>query len=358
MSIKVKTAQFFYTDFEIANFNKQFGDIYGYGNVNLNFQNKLITGSITNPSGLYPAVFYKTGLLTGVITSNVGYFEWLDVSLSGSGQLGSVYLDKITGYKQATGLIEIDKFYKLKLAEGDSININNVNFSFTKNETNNLFEFSSIESLVNKLNSGSTGAYSTADGIILKNIVGVSGRIEYGPSFDKIYLTAIAQSGENGNKNRIYRYVQNIDTIKIPHRYFQGGMTFRPPLSTWTGNFNTNFNYLSAENSGYYNIPTSGAITSTIKSVAWENSFENNYYITTGIKSPNSEIQFSGNLMPFNSQLNKYTGKFTIPSASSLYSYTTFKFNILKKNPYNIRGNYAKYIISGNNFIFSDIIEG
>lgn len=358
MLIKVKTAQFFYTDFEINNFNKAVGDIYGYGNLNVNFENQLITGSITNPSGLYPAVFYQTGLLTGKITENVGYFDWTNITVSGSGKLGSVYLDKINGYKQATGLIEIDKFYKLKLVERDSININNVSFYFTNNPSESLFEFNDIESLVRTLNYGAMGYYSSPEGDILKNNVGVSGQIEYGPSFHKIHLTAIAQSGEDGNKNRIYRYAQNMDTIKIPNRYFQGGITFRPPLSTWTGNFKTNFNYLSVENSGFYNIPISQDINSFIQAVAWKNSFINNYYITTGIRNRDSEIKFSGSLMTFNSGLNKYTGEFTIPKASSLYNSTLFKFNILKNNPYNIIGNRAKYIISGDNFIFSDIIEG
>ncbi|MEY4342416.1 MAG: hypothetical protein RL736_209, partial [Pseudomonadota bacterium] len=51
----------------------------------------------------------QTGLLSGFITSNQGSYTWNNISITGTGIAGSVFLDKIIGYKQATGsLIFLD----------------------------------------------------------------------------------------------------------------------------------------------------------------------------------------------------------------------------------------------------------
>lgn len=355
MSIKIKRAQFFYKDQKALNFIKKFNQIDGYGNVDLNFENKILFGSILNPSGYIPAVFYKTGLLVGNIINNIGSFTWENITLEGPGEQNKVFFNYATGYRQATGTIEIDAFYKTNLSHLDSISINDVNFTYVTGTPQNLFEFNTIERFVEVLNLGSQGFYNNPT---LQNTVGVSATIDYTYPFHKIYLTSVSKSGDEGNSNKIYRDSANLELIKIKNRYFQGGRTFRPVINSWDGYFSNTFSTLTVENSGFYSRQVKENVTATIQDVVWEDNFSGNYYITTGIRNPNNIGVFSGGLIPFDQSKNKYYGFTIIPSGSSLYVYTGLVFNILKPNPYNIRGNLAKYTLSGNNFIFSGIIEG
>jgi hypothetical protein len=354
LNIKVKKAQFFYQDNSSINFQKYFSKIPGYGNTTINFENKILTGNIQDPFGLVPAVYYATGILTGTITDNVGSFTWSNIFLESIGETGNVYLDYVTGYTQSTGVIEIDAFYKNKLLNFDIININSVNFTYVTGVPQNLFEFNTIEDLLKILNSGSQGLLDST----LQNTVGVSGYIDYTYPYHKIYLTSVSRSGEEGNNNRIYRDCFDLNTIIIKDRYFQGGKTLRPETNNWIGTFFNTFEEITAENTGVYNrniIENTAAVT---QDIAWEDNFSGNYFITTGIRNPNSQQTFSGVLMKFDSDLNKYYSSGIIPGGSSLYVYTGFKFNILKPNPYNIQNNLAKYIISGKDFIYSGIIVG
>ena len=205
------------------------------------------------------------------------------------------------------------------------------------------------------LNLGSQGFYENST---LENTVGVSGVIDYTYPYHKIYLTSVVRSGEEGNNNIVYRDCNNIDLIRIPSRYFSGGETLRPKINNWTGKFLNTFETLTRENLNFYTYKVEELAVSNIQDVAWEDNFNQNYYITTGIRNPNSEQPFSGSLMPFDTILNKYQDSTVIPSGNSLYIYTGFIFNISKPNPYNIQQNLAKYTISGEDFIFSGIIEG
>jgi hypothetical protein len=93
--------------------------------------------------------------------------------------------------------------------------------------------------------------------------------------------------------------------------------------------------------------------------VAWVNNFSGNYIITTGIINSNDRNgSFSQGLLSFNTGMNKYYGDLIIPSGTSRIDYTGLRLNINKPNPYNLSGNIAKYIVSGENFIFSGLIEG
>lgn len=357
MSIRIKKAQFFYDRVfeEPPAFQRTFDTINGYGETTLNFSNQLITGLIYDPTGLVPAVFYQTGLLTGTILENEGSFNWNDVTLTGSGQANRVFLDYATGYKQATGAIQIDAFYQAKLTNLDSITINDIKFTFVTGSPETLFEFNTIEQFVETLNLGSQGFYNNED---LETIVGISGYINYTFPYNTIHLTSVSRSGEDGNSNILYRDCNNIDLIRIPSRYFTGGESFRPKINSWVGTFSNTFDTITKENSNFYSFEYREITTSTVKDVSWEDNFNQNYYITTGIRNPNSQERFSGSLLSFDPLSNKYQASVTLPSGNSLFVYTGFKFNISKPNPYNIQGNLAKYIISGEDFIFSGIIEG
>lgn len=352
-NILIKKAQFYYSDNPINRFQKKFENINGYGTISLAPEEKLVLSTIDNPSGFASSMMYQTGRLTGNISTNVGFFTWNNISITGTGSFGDVYLNYITGYKPASTTIYFDENYLSKLVPSDFLNINNINFNFVTGTPQNLFEFNTFEHLVNILNSGSLGVYSNIDNGILQNTVGISGKIE---GFSLI-LTSIARSGENGNSNRIYRDCQDLSAITIPNRYFTGGETLRPLSTDWSGVFTNFFDVITVENSGFYNSDLNSLYSLRTQDVAWENNFSGNYIITTGIFSSNNTSPSQGLLM-FNTGLGKYYGNLIIPSGSSRTAYTGVVLNINKPNPYNLTGNIAKYIINGEYFIFSGLIEG
>jgi hypothetical protein len=94
-----------------------------------------------------------------------------------------------------------------------------------------------------------------------------------------------------------------------------------------------------------------------ISGLLWVDSFSGNYYITTGMYDTLFPLTLSGSLVPFIQGQNIYSGLFLIPSGQKGYP-TGFSISIRKPNYYDISGNIAKYIVSGENFIYSGLIEG
>lgn len=343
--VKVKQAQFYYNE---NSFQRNFEKIPGYGTINLDFSNKLITGFIDNPSGYIPAIFYQTGLLTGIITDNVGSYTWENITISGTGLLNKVFIDSVTGFENASGIIN---FNTGLLTDGDFLSINDINFTYITGEPGSNFEFNNINSLVNILNSGATGAL----GFDLEFLVGVTGYVQN----STLTLFSYYRSGEDGNNVKIARFSDNnINGIQIPNRYFKGGETFRQKLNIWTGVFSKTFDSITIENSGFY-IQKIDPIENfgNISGVVWEDNFDKNYTILTGFKNPFDTQNYSGSRILFNSGLNQFSGSTVLPQNLTPV-YNGLNIEILKPNPYNINGNISEYIISGNNFIFRDRIEG
>jgi hypothetical protein len=347
--IKIKKANFYHT---INNrINVLINEISGHGIIAIN-NNQIIVDNILNPSGFQPLVYYKTGLLTGEIFDGSGFYTWNNLQLTGIGETGSVYLNYATGYIQASNTIEFIDSNGFGLENGDTISIANNTFIFKQIPTN-FSEFNSPQNLANILNSGAIGALNEQGFAFLENSVGVNGYV----NGNNLQLISFLRSGEDGNNIRVSRDAQNLDAIKIHSRYFTGGKTLRQLVNNWVGSFSNIFD-LTIENSGFYikEIDSTPGFND-ISAVSWVDNFSGNYNILTGLKDPRDPSAYIGTKLLFNNQMNKYTGFGVIPSNNSKI-YTGLNIEIIKPNPYNIIGNISRYIISGNNFLFSGIIDG
>jgi len=345
--LKVKNIDFYYN--QNNRFTRYFENITGYGDNII----KTISGSqqpffglIDRPTGWLPAMMYQTGVLTGLITDGNSSFSWSDVLITGTGDINKVYLNNIIGYKQAVNIIE---FNTGLLNNGDILNINGLDFLYTTELNDSYdYQFNSLNMLINILNSGATGALNAS----LKDIVGVTGYL----NGSNLVLYSYKLLGENGNSIKIYRNTKNIDSIKIPYRYFVSGETLREPTNTWSGIF-TNFYYtITKEKSGIYLYNyIDNSYYDTLSGVAWEDNFSGNYYITTGILDITNSLNFTGSLVPFIN--NIYFGNAIIPSGQNFIT-SGFSISIRKPNYYNISGNISKYTVSGSDFLYTGLIEG
>jgi len=351
---KVKNINFYYN--QNNQFVRYFETISGYGNINKteNFSEtpQIFYEEINRPTGYLPAVLYQTGILSGVIGEGLSSFTWSDVNITGTGSQGNVYLDQITGYRTAQNIII---FNTGLLVDGDILSIKDVNFYYRtpNNVGDSLYNFDSLSRLINVLNSGAAGAFNDTD-FFLQDYVGITGYVDE----SILYLYSYLLSGEDGNTVKISRNTQNLDSIKIPYRYFQSGETFRTPTNTWYGVFDTTYPTITKEKSGiyFYNYIDNN-FYGNISGLSWVDSFSGNYYITTGIYDTLLPLTLSGSLVPFIQGQNIYSGSLLIPSGQKAYP-TGFSISIRKPNYYDISGNIAKYIVSGENFIYSGLIEG
>ena len=353
--VQIKTLNFYYAD--DIRMNKSFQSISGYGYIRVTGdfaqQGQLLYGYIDRPTGYVPAIAYQTGVLTGFIEPNLGNtsYTWSNTLISGTGSVGNVYLDQITGYKQAKNIIN---FNTGRLTDGDTVNIDNIDFFYrtTENLAGSIYNFDSLDRLANILTSGATGGLE--GGFLLQYYVGITGYAQ-GSS---LYLFSYLSQGEDGNSIKVYRTAQNIDSINIPYRYFQSGETLRVPTNRWSGNFSKTFPSLTQEGSGIYFYDYGDtAFYGNISGIAWVDTFSGNYYITTGLYNTLYPLSLSGSLVPFINSQNIYSGSAIITSGQTSIS-TGFSISILKPNYYNISGNIGKYIVSGENFIYSGLIEG
>ena len=129
-------------------------------------------------------------------------------------------------------------------------------------------------------------------------------------------------------------------------------------MNSWVGTFSSTFSSITAENSGFYTQAIESIETfKDIADVAWVDNFNQNYAILTGFKDPRNPRAYSGTRILYNSGIEKFSGSAIMPTNLTTI-YTGLNIEIFKPNPYNISGNIAEYIISGNNFIFKDYIEG
>lgn len=297
----------------------------------------------------------QTGLLTGLIEGDQGSFTWTNISITGTGMPGFVFIDNVTGYLQSTGILTFLNNTGSGLSFGDTISINNVNFTYTENPLSN-FEFNSLDNFINNLNSGATGS-----NIILNSIVGVTGF----KNNNQIILYSYAKTGIAGNSITISRNTQNLEAVKIPSRYFRGGQDLRPIVNNWSGSFSGFFNNIIAENSGIY-IINSGIqqlFSGDLTGIKWVDSF-NKWSVQTGLtiqaQSPPDSIF---NNLIYNNNLNIYSGSLKIDKAAHrLVPFASLFLNFRKQVYTNtgqiIFNNSAKYEISGDNFIYTGILTG
>jgi hypothetical protein len=347
--IRVKKINFYHV---IDNrINSTVNSYSGHGS-GIFFDNQFFTGVIVNPTGLQPAVYFTTGLLTGYIQDGSGFYNWENLQLTGIGESGQVYLNYITGQKPAENIIEFITSNGEGLENGDYINIQDFLFYYNNNPTNPI-QFNSPSNLINNLNSGATGAFNQQGYALLESFVGITGyQID-----NKLFLFSYLREGENGNTIRVSRESNNLNSIKIHSRYFTGGESYRPKIDSWEGSFSETFN-LTAENSGFYSKQIDPIVLfSNISGLLWEDNFTGNYKIFTGFKDPRNPQDYSGIQLLFNNEIDQFSGIVVIPSNQSTI-YTGLNIEILKPNPYNILGNRFEYIISGNEIFYKDILEG
>ena len=127
---RIKSANF-YKQRQNNFFNLSRPRITGIGTINIPTQSGLGVGFLLNPTGLQyqPAISYDTTLLQGVIEadSSYGTYTWDNVSIITTGKPDTVFSEYITGNIQATGLLIYDTS---KLTDGDTLTLNNVNFTY------------------------------------------------------------------------------------------------------------------------------------------------------------------------------------------------------------------------------------
>ncbi len=341
---KVKNLDFYYK--QNNRFNKYFDTVTGYGNTNLNIggQNLLIYDTILNPTGWRDAVIYQTGRLTGIIAENATSFTWFDEKIDVQSPFGQVYINQVTGTIQAQNIIY---FNTGLLTEGDNLNINGYDFIYSTSANSDNFIFNSPSQLVSNLNSGALDPNS------LLNFVGVTGFVNN----NNIHLYSSLLSGEDGNSIKVYRNSNILEAIVIPNRYFVSGQTLRLTTNLWRGDFTRTLT-VTAENSGIYTYTlVNPERFQGISGVVWVDNFSGTYFITTGVKNPDTITTYSGVLLNYIPSKNIYSGSGVIPSGQNRIP-SGFNIDILKLNPYNISGNFARYRISGSDFLFTGIIEG
>jgi hypothetical protein len=323
----------------------------GHGNVSF-FDNQIFTGTILNPTGLQPVIYFTTGVLNGFINDGSGSYTWQDLELTHPGQQTRVYLNYVTGFKPAQNIIEFIDSTGSGLQNGDYISIADFLFYYNTG-ANNPGQFSSPLNLLNNLNSGATGGLNDQGYTLLQTVVGVTG-YQIG---NKLFLSSYLREGENGNDLRVYRDSNNLNSIKIYNRYFTGGESYRPRVNSWIGSFSGIFN-ITVENSGFYIKQVNPIeLFNNISGILWEDNFSGNYTILTGFKDPRNPQNYSGVQIFFNNDIGQFSGSGVIPPNQNTI-YTGLNIEIYKPNPYNISGNRFQYIISGNDIFFTDILEG
>lgn len=161
--------------------------ITGFGNVNIS-SSGFGTGFLANPTGeiYYPAVSYETGLLTGLITDG-GSYTWNDIFISSTGRTNNVFVDRVTGFRNASGII---RFKMDLIRDSDYITINDINFNYNTEISDSNYNFHDLWKLINVFNSGATGAL---DDSTLSDVVGVTGSLNI-DSFKTGLLTGLTST--------------------------------------------------------------------------------------------------------------------------------------------------------------------
>ena len=346
-----------------SNLNYTIGDITGHGTM-LTKSFGSGVGSLSSITGqaYQPAVFYQTGLFTGQ-TDSEGSLFIDELNVAGTGNIGKVFTNIITGVRNATGIVYFNTGF---LTEGDSISINKYPFTYITGEPPSNYYFNSLSGLINTLNSGASGGLDDAT---LQYNIGVTGYVF--PNNSGIVLYSCSYSGEDGNALTLIRNVQNLSAMTIPHRYFRSGENLRYKVTNWGGYFTGNFNGLSVENTGIYTIQYPPEDFYTIYTgLIFENNFDRNWQLTITPFSEGNILNtgLSVNL-PYYSLSKTFSGNFNIEK--NLFGYVGYsglniqfsKRNLIlstdgdTNNPIST-GNIAKYVISGNKFLFTGFLKG
>jgi hypothetical protein len=161
--------------------------ITGFGNMNFSV-GVSGTGLLTNPTGeiFFPAVSYETGLLNGLITDG-GSYTWNDIFISSTGRPNNVFVDRVTGFRNASGII---RFKMDLIRDFDYITINDITFNYSNQISDSNYNFHSLAKLINVLNAGAIGAI---DDFTLSDVVGVTGSLNI-DSFKTGLLTGLTNS--------------------------------------------------------------------------------------------------------------------------------------------------------------------
>lgn len=161
--------------------------ITGFGNVNI-LSSGFGTGFLANPTGeiYYPAVSYETGLLNGLITDG-GSYTWNNIFISSTGRPNNVFVDRVTGFRNATGII---RFKMNLIRDFDYITINDITFNYSNQISDSNYNFHDLWKLINVLNSGAIGALND---FTLSDVVGVTGSLNI-DSFKTGLLTGLTSS--------------------------------------------------------------------------------------------------------------------------------------------------------------------
>jgi len=316
----------------------------------------IVTGNLYNITGqIYqPAIFYQTGLLTGTVPSNSfnGVFTWVNLQISGTGSNNKVFYNTITGSVQATGVVTINTGL---LIDNDSFSIADYYFYYTTGITDNESTFNNLNDIVNILNTSAQDLDT-----YLGNYVGVTGYVNN----NDIVLFSLKRQGEDGNAITLYKQCYNLNAIKIQNRYFRGGQTLRPqvPNGKWAGNFSKTFSTFQYLNSGLYQtIFPEEPITSELTGVIFENNFYPNWSVSFTPISEGSILNtgLTQNLN-YNTTLKIFSGNYTLPSGPVYLGYSGLFIEFNKKSfdhPLNT-GNMGVYIITGNGFSFTGLLQG
>jgi photosystem II stability/assembly factor-like uncharacterized protein len=358
--VKVKNANFYFASGN-SFFETSLGDITGYGPNIISSISGSGIGSIFSITGstFQPAVFYQTGLLTGFINGNFGSITFNPFSIGGTGSTNRVFIEQITGTRQATGTIFLNTGL---LQNGDGILINdNYLFSYVTGTPSNDYQFNSLTGLIRVLNSGATGALD----FDLQYSIGLTGFVHANNS--GITLFSYYLSGEDGNNVKLQRYFENtsssnFNSIRIPSRYLQSGQFLRFRVDNWQGLFTGDIFGLTIENTGIYNLfYDTASFESSISGVVFENNFDRNWVvgITPITEGTSLDTTLTTNLQYYPS-LNIFSGNFTILSGLGYLGYSGLNIDFKKRtyiSPLNT-GNRVRYLITGSKFSFTGILEG
>jgi hypothetical protein len=337
----------------VSEFSTNTNIIYGYGDINVKISGSGF-GIITGVTGkaFQDAILIKTGLLTNTLTpADFGISTW-DLNLEETGSLENVFLNFVSSNIQATGIIEFIDFTGSGLTIGDAITFTDpvgstwsYNYD-TGNENNDANIFTGVSHLTELLNlDDALGAFQDNNKIY-------------------VYDTGIFL-GEETNLYRIIRTCEDINAIKIPNRYFQGGISLRDPVEIVTGIFSIN-EQINVEMSGFYSTEQIVNTSINVSGIEWINSFIT-WSVITGITVENSFLTNTGQL-PFQSFENiftGYSGQINIPIQQKFDLSPDFIFSASRRNPnINLYTGYILYKVSvntdsnNNQIVYSGILKG
>jgi hypothetical protein len=334
-----------------ANFTYPFADYLrsysllgtsGYGNLSLSpAPGTILTGSITgNYSGYFNILSFETGVLSGFVPENQSTFTWSLVNITGSGRVGSVYYDLITGYKNASNQVSINFN---NITEGESLVIQQNYFTFTTDLSITGLDtayFSDMQNLLFKINNGPVSSIVSGS-LVGANTLQLNSRL----------------SGSMGNDIIVERDIVNSNSIWFSSRRLTGGQDLRPPVPFWSGSFQTVYDTITKENSGvYYQTFTETPALRDVSGAIWNNAFNTNYTITTGLYKSSSPGFTASGLVPFNASQNRYVGSGTIPSGQDV-PYSGVQIFINREKYIHSSNDLALYTVSGNNILYSGRIN-